>query len=631
VPAALALTAPSGAWASLAQEQQLAARYAPVVKLVSQPVACGHGEAYRPIDVNILFDEPTVSLRGPWGPHDLVKIAPTATDLGKGLYEYHLDFPGDALQPGCEYEHWQAHILGGSAPTVYAHVAKDPRYPDQLALQYWMYYVFNDWNNLHEGDWEMIQLNFPASSVEQALHTSPTEVGYSQHEGAERATWDDPKLQIVDGTHPVVHPAAGSHANFFGEALFLGASGSQGVGCDDTLGPTDELRPVVRTIPQDAAAARREYPWIAFQGRWGELQPAFYNGPTGPNLKTQWTEPITWSHGWRDRSYAVPAGGALGTATTSFFCGAVAWGSRVVTQFFQDPASVVLTLAILLAALILLVTRVTWRPTAPLRVARRRAWGQILAAAGRMYVQRFRLWVGIGLMLIPITTLTSVLQGGVFWLARLFGIEVEAQAGGILGLLAVTLGTWLTLVGLGLVQAATARALIEIDRGRPVGVFQAYRLAFERARPLFAAVLIAVVVVSVLAGSIVLLPVAIWLAVWWALVVPVVELEGLPATAALRRSGRLVHGAWLKVITLTVVGAALALLAGPLIGAVLIILTDTPLWVLNLVAGLVYTVALPFVALTTMYVYLDTRVRRDQAAAQPAELPPEMDLGTIPA
>ena len=25
-----------------------------------------------------------------------------------------------------------------------------------------MFYVYNDWNNLHEGDWEMIQLNFQA-------------------------------------------------------------------------------------------------------------------------------------------------------------------------------------------------------------------------------------------------------------------------------------------------------------------------------------------------------------------------------------------------------------------------------------------------------------------------------------
>ena len=123
--------------------------------------------------------------------------------------------------------------------------------PGKLSLQYWLYYAFNDWNNTHEGDWEMIQLVFNAGSPEEALERRPVEVGYSQHEGAERADWSDDKLEVVGGTHPVVHPAAGSHANFFDEALHLGRSASEGVGCDDTTGPTFDVRPEVRTVPSD--------------------------------------------------------------------------------------------------------------------------------------------------------------------------------------------------------------------------------------------------------------------------------------------------------------------------------------------------------------------------------------------
>ena len=51
----------------------------------------------------MLFDEPTVALRGPWNRTDLVKIAPEAADL-HNRYEYHLDFPGDPLDAGCDYE-----------------------------------------------------------------------------------------------------------------------------------------------------------------------------------------------------------------------------------------------------------------------------------------------------------------------------------------------------------------------------------------------------------------------------------------------------------------------------------------------------------------------------------------------
>jgi hypothetical protein len=89
---------------------------------------------------------------------------------------------------------------------TYAHVSKEPGFPDKLALQYWFFYVFNDWNNLHEGDWEMIQLVFDASTAAHALQRAPVEVGYSQHEGAERADWEDGKLERLGATHPVVHP-----------------------------------------------------------------------------------------------------------------------------------------------------------------------------------------------------------------------------------------------------------------------------------------------------------------------------------------------------------------------------------------------------------------------------------------
>ena len=114
--------------ADLADETALAERYAPVVRLVAQAQECGYGESYAPIDLDVLFEEPTVALRGPWGP-DLVKIGPAAADLSAERFEYHLDFPGNALQPGCGYERWGQRVTKGTAPTVYAHVAAEPGRP----------------------------------------------------------------------------------------------------------------------------------------------------------------------------------------------------------------------------------------------------------------------------------------------------------------------------------------------------------------------------------------------------------------------------------------------------------------------------------------------------------------------
>ncbi len=625
-----ALVVPSVATADLADETALAERYAPVVRLVAQAQECGYGESYEPIDVDVLFDEPTVALRGPWNPTDLVKIGPTAADLSN-RFEYHLDFPGHALDPGCGYERWADRVTEGTKPTVYAHVVTDPGHPGKVALQYWFYYVFNDWNNTHEGDWEMVQLVFDAADAREALDGGePVEIGYSQHEGAERASWGDAKLEVVEGSHPVVYPAAGSHANFYESALHVGSSASEGVGCDDTSGPSLELRPHVQTIPSDPAGARAAYPWIDFQGRWGELQPAFFNGPTGPNLKTQWTEPIRWSEDWRDASIAVPGGGALGTGATDFFCEAVAAGSNALRRAADDPAP---TIAVLLGLLVLVafaLSRATWRPTAPFRLARRRAWGQILAAAGGTYLKRFPLFLGIGLVFLPISVILTFLQALLLSASNLVGVHTDGESRGFLVVVVVALGTTLTLLGLGLVMAATLRALVEIDAGRRIGPLQAYRLAFDsveaaarRARDRVGRHLAAVSARCSSCRSR-----SGWQSAGrWSS--PRSSSKACPARPALRRSAHLVRQEWLKVASLIVVGGALAVIAGPLIGALLILITSTPLALLNVVAAVVYAVAMPFVALTATYVYFDTRVRDELVEEpEPHELPAEIQLSS---
>jgi hypothetical protein len=120
---------------------------------------------------------------------------------------------------------------------------------------------------------------------------------------------------------------------------------------------------------------------------------------------------------------------------------------------------------------------------------------------------------------------------------------------------------------------------------------------------------IAVVIVSLLASTIILLPIAIALAIRWALIVPVAELEGRSASGALRRSGRLVGRRWLKVACLSILSFAFVLGAGPLLGSLLVVLTTASLATLNVIAGVVYAVLMPFAALTTAYVYFDVRVR----------------------
>ena len=48
---------------TLSDQSALAARFAPVVRLVAQTRGVRAGEPYRPLDVNLLFGEPTVASR----------------------------------------------------------------------------------------------------------------------------------------------------------------------------------------------------------------------------------------------------------------------------------------------------------------------------------------------------------------------------------------------------------------------------------------------------------------------------------------------------------------------------------------------------------------------------------------
>ena len=132
-----------------------------------------------------------------------------------------------------------------------------------------------------------------------------------------------PEAGIVDGTHPVVHAAAGSHANYFDDALLLGISAEQGFGCDDTRGPADDVSPAVAVIPSDPSAARVAFPWIGYQGRWGQREQSSTTAD-GSDTKPSWTHPDQHlEENGRDVGYAVPTGGRLGTSATDFFCGAV--------------------------------------------------------------------------------------------------------------------------------------------------------------------------------------------------------------------------------------------------------------------------------------------------------------------
>ncbi|WP_344195984.1 hypothetical protein [Kribbella karoonensis] len=585
--------------------QQLAERYAPVIKLQDSAANCSEGEHFRPIDVQAVLGNQQVALRGPWQPPDLIKTQPLGKDLGLRYPGHFLDFPGDPLRPGCDYANWSAQLNSQYAATVYAHVAGDPKYPGQLSLEYWFFYIFNDYNNTHEGDWESIQLIFDAPTPAGALATTPTAVGYSQHGGAERAKWGDAKLELVDGTHPVVYPAAGSHANKYGQRLYLGR-GSEGLGCDDTTRPEPAISPKVAYVPMNRADYLAQYPWLGFEGRWGERQRSFFDGPTGPNMKPSWTAPIQDAEStWRDDSTVVPAGALLGPSSTSVFCAAVRTGSNLLRETLDRTWLLGLLLALLVAVVWFAASRTRWTDADPLPARRPRAWGQAVVSAIQLVRRQPGLFAGFAAafgVLSVVTVTLARLQVARRDAPTDLGAPTENATGFWATLLALAV-TLLTIATYVVLLAAVMRTLDQLDRGLPVTTTAALRDVARR--PLARASTQYVVILFVLTIFVATIPLAVYYAVSRAFVVQVLVAEQCSGGAALRGSRRLVARRWWRtaVPLALVVGAGLAV--GPIAGIVLLLATDWSPILIDVVSSILFALAMPIAAAAVAYLYFD--------------------------
>jgi hypothetical protein len=601
---------PSAAQDDAASE--LADRYGPFVRLQEDSTDCDEGEQFQPTDVEAVMGNQQVALRGPWERADLVALSPDSGLLSQKFPGHALDFPGNPLRPGCTYAEWSAQINAEFEPTVYAYVTTDPTRPGQIALQYWFFYVFNDYNNTHEGDWESIRLIFDVPTAEEALQTDPIAIGYSQHGGGERALWDDEKLSIVDGTHPVVYPAGGSHANHFESKLYLGR-GSEGLGCDDTTSPQEGFFPEVAFVPEPPETVEA-FPWLAFEGRWGERQESFFNGPTGPNMKASWTHPIRDAEeNWRDTSTTVPTGDVFGPSATGAFCTAVATGSNLVRNALEEPW----TLGLLLLAVILLVwfaaSRTDWSPGDALPARARRAWGQCVHAALGMFAERPTLFAVFGLALIPLYLAAGMLT--TVETAEPTNADLDAATespAAWVGVLAVVI-TVLTVLLHVAMTAAVSWLLGQIDDGRPVSRMAALRAVAASWRALLVIAIRYVGTIVVLTLLLATIPVAIYYAVSRAYAIPAAMIEGRSGGDALRRSRRLVrHEWWRNAVAIAIVGG-LGIAAGPIVGIVLLLASDVDAYLINLASSLIYAAALPLIALTISYLFYDRVESRDRA------------------
>lgn len=601
--------APPAAIATDSKAGELAARYSPVVAMRKQEEPCGSGEAYRPTSVDLVLGNREVALRNTEG--TLVKRAPTGADLW-GLGEgYYLDLPGDPLNPGCGYEEDFRRWNAGRKPSVYARVAGDPLHPGKLAVQYWLYYTFNDFTDRHESDWEMAQVDFAAATIGGALREGPYEVDVAQHAGGERSDWTDSKLER-EGTHPVIYAATGSHANYFGSALYLGRGASEGFGCDDTRDADTRVHLRTKLLPSAVPASTSDpYAWLAFYGRWGQQEKGLNSGPTGPATKGSWSTPIEWANGLRDDSVRVPGTpDLLGVSATSFFCGAVTHGAIVLNWAIVHPWPFLALVGFITLTALGAVHRTTWRPAGPHPLRKARYGGQIFRASRRLYGENLGMFAAMGAIFLPVAVVTGVIQWVLFHLTAIGSfVALDGHGGAATAFLALVTGAVGAALASVITTAAVAFALREIDAGRAVNAMGAFHAAFERLRALLGAAARQYAAAVLLTITVVGLPFAIGRYVRWSLFAEACALEDRTAGGSLRRSAELVRGRWWRTFGFSALVIVLTAISGPLLGVGLLLLTDDSLTFINIAGALVYTITVPYAAIALTLYYFDLEAR----------------------
>jgi hypothetical protein len=305
---------------------------------------------------------------------------------------------------------------------------------------------------------------------------------------------------------------------------------------------------------------------------------------------------------------------------TSFFCGAVDHASIAMIWGLAHPASFLALLALVVLAVLGAASRTRWRPPDPRPIRQSRGGGQILRAARRLYRENRWTFIGIGGIFVPVAVVAAAVQWLLFHRTGLAGfVGLDGKQGAISVLLALLIGDVGGVFAAAAVTGAVSAALNELDARRPVTTLLAYSLAIRNGRALGGATALQFMLILLLVISVIGIPFAVYYFIRTSFFAQECVLADETVIDSLRASARLTRRHWWRTFGFTALINVVAILSGPLLGVLILLLTAQSLTFIDITGSIVYALVVPYAAIALTLYYFDLQTRPAAGRGEPTQ------------
>ena len=268
--------------------------------------------------------------------------------------------PGERARPGLRLRALGRRLTEGSEPTVYAHVATDPEPPRAARAPVLVLLRLQRLEQPARGRLGDDPARLRRRRRARGARRRAGRVGYSQHEGAERADWGDEKLELVDGRPRSSTRLPARTRTSSTRRSTSAARPSRASAATTRAGRTSSSAAGRHTIPSDPRP-RAALPVDRLRGALGRAPARVLQRADRAEPEDLVDGADRISENWRDRGYAVPTGGARHRARPTSSARGRRRLARAATAS-ANPAPRCWSSPRLLALLVYGISRATWRP-----------------------------------------------------------------------------------------------------------------------------------------------------------------------------------------------------------------------------------------------------------------------------